>query len=300
MLSSSFQSLADLHVKKPIFLKTGHQPMKILLYCFGIVILNIICGNFPAVNLLEQRREGQNMNEETISLGELFSILKRSKWLIASLTILAALIAFLVSSFVISPTYEASTQVLVAPKESQNNMIDSSQIQSSVTLVNTYRVIIQSPAILEQVQENVVGAPDNISNLITVNSEQNSQVINIAVQHTNPVIATDIANEIGRVFSKEVPELMSVDNVKVLSDANVPMLPVKPNILLNTAIAAVLGMMIGVAIAFLKVVLDRRIKTEQDVETILELPVLGSIPVIDRVEMQRQRQANVKGEEVRV
>jgi capsular polysaccharide biosynthesis protein len=274
--------------------------MKILLYCSGIVILNIICGNFPAVNLLEQRREGQNMNEETISLGELFSILKRSKWLIASLTILAALIAFLVSSFVISPTYEASTQVLVAPKESQNNMIDSSQIQSSVTLVNTYRVIIQSPAILEQVQENVVGAPDNISNLITVNSEQNSQVINIAVQHTSPVLATDIANEISRVFSKEVPELMSVDNVKVLSDANVPMFPVKPNILLNTAIAAVLGMMIGVAIAFLKVVLDRRIKTEQDVETILELPVLGSIPVIDRVEMQQQRQANVKGEEVRV
>lgn len=240
------------------------------------------------------------MNEETISLGELFSILKRSKWLIASLTILAALIAFLVSSFVISPTYEASTQVLVAPKESQNNMIDSSQIQSSVTLVNTYRVIIQSPAILEQVQKNVVGAPDNISNLITVNSEQNSQVINIAVQHTSPVLATDIANEISRVFSKEVPELMSVDNVKVLSDANVPMFPVKPNILLNTAIAAVLGMMIGVAIAFLKVVLDRRIKTEQDVETILELPVLGSIPVIDRVEMQKQRQANVKGEEVRV
>jgi capsular polysaccharide biosynthesis protein len=240
------------------------------------------------------------MKEETISIGELFSILKRSKGLIISLAIIAALIAFLVSSFVISPTYEASTQVLVAPKESQNNMIDSGQIQSSVTLVNTYRVIIQSPAILEQVQENVMGAPESISNLITVNSEQNSQVINIKVQHTNPVLATDIANEISDVFSKEVPELMSVDNVKVLSNASVPMSPVKPNILLNTAIAMVLGVMIGIAIAFLKVVLDRRIKTEQDVENILELPVLGSIPVIDKVEMRQQRQANVKGERAHV
>ncbi|MCT4777077.1 MULTISPECIES: YveK family protein [Exiguobacterium] len=240
------------------------------------------------------------MKEETISLGELFSILKRSKWLIVSLAIIAALIAFLVSSFVISPTYEASTQVLVAPKQGENMPLDNSQIQSSVTLVNTYRVIIQSPAILEQVQENVVGAPDNISNLITVNSEQNSQVINIKVQHTNPVLATDIANEISDVFSKEVPELMSVDNVKVLSNASVPMLPVKPNILLNTAIATVLGLMIGVTIAFLKVVLDRRIKTEQDVENILELPVLGSIPVIDKVEMRQQRQANMKGEQVHV
>ncbi|MGE9213544.1 YveK family protein [Exiguobacterium aurantiacum] len=236
------------------------------------------------------------MKEETISLGELFSILKRSKWLIVSLALIAAITAFLISSYVIQPTYEASTQVLVAPKESQNNTIDSSQIQSSVTLVNTYRVIIESPAILEQVQENVIGAPDSISNLITVNSEQNSQVINIKIQHTNPVLATDIANEISDVFSKEVPELMSVDNVKVLSNASVPMFPVSPNILLNTAIATVLGLMVGIAIAFLKVVLDRRIKTEQDVENILELPVLGSIPVIDKVEMQRQ--VNVKGEQV--
>lgn len=241
------------------------------------------------------------MNEETISLGELFSILKRSKWLIASLTITAAIIAFLISSFVISPTYEASTQVLVAPKQTEGMVLDNSQIQSSVTLVNTYRVIIQSPAILEQVRENVVGAPDNIVNLITVNSEQNSQVINLKVQHTNPVLATDIANEISSVFASEVPELMSgVDNVKVLSEASIPMSPVKPNILLNTAIATVLGMMIGVAIAFLKVVLDRRIKTEQDVENILELPVLGSIPVIEKIDMKQQRQPRVKGEEVRV
>ncbi|WP_214756184.1 Wzz/FepE/Etk N-terminal domain-containing protein [Exiguobacterium sp. s157] len=240
------------------------------------------------------------MKEETISIGELFSILKRSKWLIVSLAILAAILAFLVSSYVIQPTYEASTQVLVAPKESQNNTIDSGQIQSSVTLVNTYRVIIQSPAILEQVQENVVGAPDTIANLISVNSEQNSQVINIKVQHTNPVLATDIANEISDVFSKEVPELMSVDNVKVLSNASVPMFPISPNILLNTAIATLLGLMIGVAIAFLRVMLDRRIKTEQDVENILELPVLGSIPVIDKVEMQKQHQAKVRGEQVHV
>jgi len=239
------------------------------------------------------------MKEETISLGELFSIVKRSKWLIASLAIIAALIAYLVSSFVISPTYEASTQVLVAPKQSEQS-IDLGQVQSSINLVNTYRVIIQSPAILEQVQENVIGAPDTIANLITVNSEQNSQVINIKIQHTNPVLATDIANEISDVFSKEVPELMSVDNVKVLSNASVPVLPVSPNILLNTAIATVIGLMMGVTIAFLKVVLDRRIKTEQDVENILELPVLGSIPVIDKVEMRQQRQANMKGEQVHV
>lgn len=228
------------------------------------------------------------MNEETISLREFLSILERSKGLISSLVIAATILTFLISSFVISPTYETSTQVLVAPKQSQNNMVDAGQVQSSVTLVNTYRVIIQSPAILEQVEENVVEAPEGIDKLIAVNSEQNSQVINITVQHTNPVIATDIANEIGRVFSREIPNLMNVDNVKVLSVADVPLLPAKPNIVLNTAIAAVLGVMLGVAIAFFKVTFDRRVKTEQDVETILGLPVLGSIPVIGRNETDKR------------
>lgn len=112
------------------------------------------------------------MKEETISLREFLSILKRSKGLIASLTIATTVVTFLISSFVISPTYEASTQVLVAPKQSQNNMVNVGQIQSSVTLVNTYRVIIQSSAILEQVEENIVEAPDGIDKLIAVNSEQ--------------------------------------------------------------------------------------------------------------------------------
>ncbi|MFL9650023.1 YveK family protein [Exiguobacterium chiriqhucha] len=241
------------------------------------------------------------MNEKTISLSDLFSILKRRKLLIVSLGIIIGIISFLISAFVISPTYEASTQVLVAPKVTQNNSIDTNQVQSSVALVNTYRVIIQSPAILETVQENVTGAPGNIDSLITVNSEQNSQVINITVQHTNPVLATNIANEISSVFSEKVQELMSgVDNVRVLSEASVPVIPVKPNIILNTIAGLVLGLTFGSTYALFGFLFDRRIKTEQDVENVLELPVLGSIPIIDKVEMRQSRQFNVKGEKAHV
>ena len=84
---------------------------------------------------------------ETISLQELFSILRKSLWRILALTIVAALISFAVSTFLIKPTYQAGTQILVTPKKQENDVIDASQVQSSVTLVNTYRVIIKSPAI---------------------------------------------------------------------------------------------------------------------------------------------------------
>jgi len=221
---------------------------------------------------------------ETISLQELFSILRKSFWRILALTIVAALISFAVSSFLIKPTYQAGTQILVTPKKQENNIIDAQQVQSSVTLVNTYRVIIKSPAILEKVQKEVSDAPSSVSalnNMITVESEQNSQVINVSVQSKDAALASDIANSVANVFSEDIPKLMNVDNVKVLSVSGIPTSPVSPNIILNTAIAAVVGFLLGVGLAFLREVLDRRIRTEEQVQQILDLPVLGSIPDID-------------------
>ena len=221
---------------------------------------------------------------ETISLQELFSVLKKSLWRILALTVVAALIAFAVSTFLIKPTYQAGTQILVTPKKQENNVIDASQVQSSVTLVNTYRVIIKSPAILEKVQEEVKDAPSKLSdlnNMVTVESEQNSQVINVSVKSTDAALASNVANSVAKTFSKDIPKLMNVDNVKVLSVSGIPTVPVSPNILLNTAIAAVVGFLLGVGLAFLREVLDRRIRTEDQVQKILDLPVLGSIPDID-------------------
>ena len=221
---------------------------------------------------------------ETISLQELFSVLKKSLWRILALTIVAALISFAVSTFLIKPTYQAGTQILVTPKKQENDVIDASQVQSSVTLVNTYRVIIKSPAILEKVQEEVKNAPSSISalnNMITVESEQNSQVINVSVQSTDAALASNLANSVARVFSEDITKLMNVDNVKVLSVSGIPTVPVSPNILLNTAIAAVVGFLLGVGLAFLREVLDRRIRTEEQVQQLLDLPVLGSIPDIE-------------------
>jgi len=194
------------------------------------------------------------------------------------------LISFAVSSFLIKPTYQAGTQILVTPKKQENNIIDAQQVQSSVTLVNTYRVIIKSPAILEKVQKEVSNAPSSVSalnNMITVESEQNSQVINVSVQSKDAALASDIANSVANVFSEDIPKLMNVDNVKVLSVSGIPTSPVSPNIILNTAIAAVVGFLLGVGLAFLREVLDRRIRTEEQVQQILDLPVLGSIPDID-------------------
>ncbi|MED3857574.1 Wzz/FepE/Etk N-terminal domain-containing protein [Priestia megaterium] len=225
--------------------------------------------------------------EETISLRELFAVLRKRLWLIVLITIIAAIVSAIISFFVLTPVYESKTQILVNQAKSDEQVYSTQAVQTNVQLINTYDDIITSPAILDKVVKKLkldVSAA-SLSGQIQVTSAQNSQVAQIVVQDTSAKRAADIANTTASIFKKEVPELMNVDNVKVLSKATLgenPS-PVKPQPLLNVAIAIVVGLMVGVGLSFLLEYLDNTLKTEQDIENILELPVMGVITTIKDV-----------------
>ena len=88
-----------------------------------------------------------------------------------------------------------------------------------------------------------------------------------------------IANKVAEVFKQKVVELMDVENVQVIDRAEVPISPVKPKKELNIAIATFIGLMTGLGIIFLIEYLDNTIKTPEDIEKHLGLPVIGTIPV---------------------
>ncbi|WP_172371570.1 YveK family protein [Sporosarcina jiandibaonis] len=222
--------------------------------------------------------------EETISLQELFRTLKKRLGLIALITIIAVTISGVVSFWLLTPIYQSSTQILVNQTKQEQNQFNTQDIQVNLQLINTYNQIIKSPAILAIVKEelDLERSVSALNNQVTVNSAQNSQVVNISVQDEDPKMAVELANKIATVFQSEIKRLMNVDNVNILTPAELgpnPS-PVKPDPMLNMAIAAVIGLMIGVGIAFLLEYLDTTMKTEQDIEDYLELPILGLISPI--------------------
>ena len=224
--------------------------------------------------------------EETISITDIFKTLKKRWKLIMLLTLIAALISGTISYFLLTPVYQSSTQILVNQKQSENQL-DSTQIRSNIDMINTYSVIIKSPAILEKVIDELElnQSVEQLSGKITINSQENSQVFSLTVQDSNPSQAVEIANTISERFQKEIKDIMNVDNVSVLAKAEIKEnpTPVKPNPVLNIAIAVVVGLMAGIGLAFLLEYMDNTIKDEDDIERLLELPILGSIQKVTQV-----------------
>ena len=225
--------------------------------------------------------------ETTIDLRELLEILRKRVWIVVIVTMLATVASGVISFFVLTPIYESSTQLLVNKSENKNELMlpTANDIQANLRLIDTYNVIIKSPRILEKAITNMDldMTASQLSAKVNVSAVRDSQVMSITVTDPDPAVAVKIANGIAATFQQEIKTIMSVDNVQILAEAKVPAFPspVKPKPYLNIAIAFVVGLMASIGIVFLLEYLDNTIKTEQDVEQILGLSVLGAIATID-------------------
>ncbi|WP_036188031.1 YveK family protein [Ureibacillus manganicus] len=225
------------------------------------------------------------MEQRTVTLQEILALLKKRFILIVSLTVLAGLVVGMFSYFWLTPVYQAQTQILVNQKSTPQDAFRwREMIETDIQLINTYNVIIKSPVILERVIEelDLKTTPEKLTSQIIVTSQNQSRVLNVRVQDANPSQAVIIVNTIANVFKKEIPKLLHVDNINILSVAELSANPnpLKPNKTLNVAIGATIGLMVAIFLAFLLEYLDNRVKDEDDVEELLEIPVMGTVGVI--------------------
>lgn len=225
--------------------------------------------------------------ETELDLRDYIRIVRKRIWLIVSFVVICALITSLVSLFVLEPVYEASTKLIVNKSRADIGLseLDINTVNLNIRLIDTYKEIIKTPAIMNKVADEHPEwdlSPEQLVNKVQVSSVNNTQVMTLVVQDLSQSKAAEIVNAISNVFINEISILMQVDNVFMLSEAMVldnPQ-PVKPNPILNVAISIVVSLMISVGIVFLIEYFDDSIKSEQDVMKYLGLPTLAMIPKV--------------------
>lgn len=229
--------------------------------------------------------------EETVSLQEIAKILKKRLWTIIFLTVISMGISAGISFYALTPIYQAQTQILVNQNNSSEGVYSWQTIETDLRLINTYNVIITSPAILTPVIEalNLNLTPAQLAQKISISNENDSKVVTISVENPNPSKAVELSNKVAEEFKEQIPQLMSVDNISILSKAKLSEnpTPIQPNKMLNIAIGGLIGLMLGIGLAFLLEFLDMSIKGEQDVEDYLGLPLIGIVDFIKEENQSR-------------
>lgn len=223
--------------------------------------------------------------EEEIDLRQYWDILCK-RWLIVVLIpVIAALTSGVISYYMIKPVYQASTTLIVGKKASEEGLAATQMLDNNVLLANqqlakTYATIAQSRTVEQSVIKdlNLPLTVEGLDGLISIDQVKTTEILEIMVTNTNPALAASIANTMAAEFSKAVIEIKKVDSVSIVDTAVTPDKPVKPNKRLNVLIAFVVGLMASVGIVFLLEYLDNTVKTSDDIEKLLGIPVLGVIP----------------------
>lgn len=220
--------------------------------------------------------------EQEFSLGDLFKIIRKHWSAIVITTVLGIVIAGVLSFFVMTPKYQASVDILVNRKQ-DNAMNQLSDQQADVQMINTYKDIITKSVVLNPVREKLAAEDHyNISlaqleNNIAVTNEQNSQVFTVSITDENAAYATKMANLVAVTFKQRVKKILSINNVTIIADAQKPKSPVSPKKQRNLLIGAVLGLIVGVGIAFLIELTDHNVKDVDFLTKEMGLTKLGVV-----------------------
>ena len=223
----------------------------------------------------------EEMQYQEMTLEDIFRALKKRWLLIVSVTLMCLIGgSIFVLFFGPEPVYQSSTSVLVNYRAEETNKLTQSDLTTSQKLVATYNEIIKSATILEPVIKalDLDMTADQLLKNIGVAQVNDTEIIKITVKNEDPELSRDIANTIANVFSKEISKIMKVDSTSTLDVAKTPTTPLSQNKLTKIAIAGILGMMISVGLVFVLEYLDRTVKTADETEKLLGVPVLGVIP----------------------
>lgn len=237
--------------------------------------------------------------EETISLQDIFEILKKRWMLILASFFIAIGLTSIVTFFVMTPKYQASTQLTVTLPTNENGA-SVNDVNFNLQMMNTYKdFITQAQIVAEDARgrleksDGYTGSYKDIQNMIEVGQSPNSQMFEIKATSSQPELAMKVANTMTESFKEKAQEALSVDKISILSEATLPRQAISPNKKLNLLIGAVLGMMVGVGLAFILEMTDKTVKDERFIREILELPVLGKVPQMTSQELSAKMVSNL-------
>lgn len=223
---------------------------------------------------------------EEIDLKELFRVILKEKLTIILLVMMFMLVGYIYTAFMVVPQYKSSTTVILtqaADKNENLTAITTNDITLNSKLISTYSELIKSNAVIRKVISNLQleDSEEAVKKNVYVTAVSNTEIIKITITNENAQKAAKIANEIVEVFAEEVKRHFGIENVTTVDMAEPKTEPYNINITKNIIIFGAIGGIIGILYAGLQFLLDNTVKTREDLEKCVNIPVIAQIPLYE-------------------
>ena len=238
----------------------------------------------------------KHSDEIEIDLLEIIHVLLRKFWLILGAGLFVAVICFIISKFILTPTFESTTKIYILNK-SDNTTVTYSDVQMGTQLTKDYAELISSRYVLEKVIDKLELDDMEYADLlskVSVHTPTDTRIVSITVEHTDPALAKDIADCIREVAGEHIQNVMDIEAVNVVEPANMPMEKSGPSVAKWTIFGGIAGVFFLSAVILVIYLLDDTIKCSEDVEKYLGLSTLALIPIAIEEETAKKGKAKRK------
>lgn len=221
-----------------------------------------------------------NMHDDEIEidLREVLFAVKKKIFLILAVGLLFGCVACAYTKVFVTPIYTSVSNMLVLTKETTLSSL--ADLQLGAQLTKDYTVLINSRPVLQQVIDNLDLDMDykELREAITITNPDDTRILELSVESSEPVQAKEIADELATVSSAYIGDKMEVVPPKIIEEGEVPTERTSPSMLKIAAISVLLGLVLCTGFVIVLEILNDTIKTEEDIMKYLELSTLAAVP----------------------
>ncbi len=274
-----------------IFYETACLLLGVVLSCYGqngvSMSCRVVCLKFcrfagDGDKCYMRGTMDERANALEIDLQELLLVYLRKWWIIILCLAIGASVALGFTWKFVTPQYRASISIYVNNSRGAEDMdyLSSSDLTAAQRLVNTYVSIAKSDRVLDRIAENLGGdyTSSELARMITAKQMNETEIFQIYVINEDPVEAARIANAAAEVAPAEISNLIEGTSARLIDLAKIPTSRYSPSYSRSVLIGGAIGLVLALLVLTIFHLKDTRIKDENDLTSLFELPVLGRIP----------------------
>lgn len=220
-------------------------------------------------------------DDNTIDLAEFFKLLKKHLLSIIGVAVLAAAISTGITAAFIPKTYASSGTLFLTPKVEQGE-VDYNSLNSNQKLVNNVMNLMTQNNIMTKVaQETGLATADDVREALTIENTPNTEIITVTATTRDAKLSKEIATDTINEFIANMSSSLNVQNIQITDKPKLSYEPVGPSLMKNGAIGGLIGFVGMIALYLVQMLTDKRLKTREEAEAYLGLPVYAELPDLE-------------------